>query len=135
LFKLQRFYIFGGTVIAERQRPQFFSMDINPEKETIRFYKFYFFGIDLPVTIEAWNKKEAMADMRRLATQIPQLQGKGVRAISVELPVLGVSEKRDRASGVLLVWVGLKKSNTGWMEKTKYEYELAQFNKKQNKAE
>jgi len=86
----------------------------------IRFYCFYFEGLEKPITIEAPNKLVAREKLRSLRASLPDPYKFGkVMGESVKTPVYGVTEKT--INGVPHVYVGLENSRSGWIDKKKYE--------------
>lgn len=89
------------------------------EKPSIRLYKYYFLGLPEPITISAYNKKEARSAMDRIWKQLPAAyQGSKIIGETVTLPVFGVTERKQGEKTV--VWVGKDYSPTGWMDKENY---------------
>jgi hypothetical protein len=94
------------------------------EKHIIRFYKYRFDSWDKPITIEAFNKKEAREKLLYIMQRVPALQNAKVIDESLSLPIFGRTYKKIKS--VVNVWVG-DMSSTGWMpldefEKLKLEY-------------
>jgi hypothetical protein len=104
-------------------------MEYPVEKHGIRFYNYYFYGVEKPLIIEANCKDDAREIMKSI---IPQLSDKyresKIIGESVIIPLRGVSEKVVK--GTKYIWVGLDKAQNGWMQEDKYRYELARSQKK-----
>jgi hypothetical protein len=96
-------------------------MDYPVEKRGIRFYNYYFYDVEQPLTIEAHNKQEAREIMQRISSQLsPKYRESKIVGETVVIPLKGVSEKVVK--GVKYIWVGLSKSPNGWL--TEYEYKV-----------
>lgn len=94
------------------------------EKPTIRIYKYYFLGLSEPILIQAYNKVEARATMKKVAPKLPQpYQESKVIGETVTVPVYGITERKD--GGKDYVWVGKEQSATCWMEKSEFEKKYA----------
>jgi len=104
-------------------------MDYPVEKHGIRFYNYYFFGIETPLTIEANNKEEAREIMKSI---LPKLSDKyresKIIGETIVIPLRGVSEKVVK--GTKYIWVGLDKTHNGWMEEKRFRYELERSKRK-----
>jgi hypothetical protein len=97
-------------------------MDYPVEKYGIRFYNYYFHGIEKPLSIEAHSKDEAREVMKSIMPQLSdKYRNSKVIGETVVIPLLGVSEKVVK--GVKYIWVGTDKSPNGWL--TEYEYKVA----------
>jgi hypothetical protein len=104
-------------------------MDYPVEKHGIRFYNYYFYGVDKPLIIEARCKDDAREIMKSL---IPQLSDKyresKIIGETITIPLRGVSDKVVK--GVRYVWVGEDKSRNGWLTELQYKEALARSNRK-----
>lgn len=99
-------------------------MKFSFEKPTIRLYRFYFLGISNPITIQAYNEKEARKTIDGIWVKLPKpYQASRIIGQTVSVPVFGVSKRQE--GDKTLVWVGKGFSKTGWMDmevfKKKYE--------------
>jgi hypothetical protein len=95
----------------------------------IKFYNYYFYGIDKPLIIEARNKDEARDTMERILPSLsPKYRLTKIIGETVVVPLLGVSEKMVK--GVKYIWVGLNKSRNGWLTEQQYQRELERSRKK-----
>ena len=83
----------------------------------IKFYKYKFFGIDKPIVIEAHNRVSARVALEKINLPVEYANSRIVGE-SVVVPLLGISEKT--INGKKHIWVGEKKSKTGWMEEGEY---------------
>lgn len=105
------------------------SIDYPVEKHGIRFYNYYFFGVEKPLTIEAYTKEEARDIMKSI---MPKLSDKyresKIIGETVVIPLRGVSEKVIK--GTKYIWVGLDKTQNGWMEEQRYRFELERSKRK-----
>lgn len=105
-------------------------MNYPVEKHGIRFYNYYFDGVEKPITIEAKNKTQARNIFRSIRDRLSdKYRGNKVVGETVVIPLKGVSDKIVK--GVRYVWVGLDKSPNGWL--TEYEYKVALERSKKNK--
>jgi hypothetical protein len=104
-------------------------MDYPVEKHGIRFYNYYFYGVEKPLTIEAICKEDARVIIENL---IPKLSDKyresKIIGETVTIPLRGVSEKNVK--GVKYIWVGTDKSRSGWLTENEYNRAIAMSNKK-----
>jgi predicted GTPase len=90
------------------------------EQPNLRLYKYYFLGLPEPITISAYNKKEARAAIDRIWRQLPPVyQASKIIGETVTLPVFGVTERKQGERTV--VWVGKEYSQTGWMDREQYK--------------
>lgn len=95
-------------------------MNFSFEKPTIRLYRFYFLGISTPITIQAYNEKEARASINKIWGNLsPQHQKSRIIGQTVTVPVFGVSKRKE--GDKTLVWVGKGFSKTGWMDEEDYK--------------
>jgi hypothetical protein len=86
--------------------------------DVVKFYCFYFQDIEKPVTIEAYNGKQAREGLLKVFEQLPETYvGKKVINQTVSHAVYGVSKKK--ISGIEYVWVG-HDSPSGWMPYQEY---------------
>jgi len=80
-------------------------MNFSFEKPTIRLYRFYFLGISTPITIQAYNEKEARATMDRIWGNLAKpYQSSRIIGQTVSVPIFGVSKRKE--GDKTLVWVG-----------------------------
>jgi hypothetical protein len=104
-------------------------MDYPVEKHGIRFYHYYFHGVEKPITIEATNKQEAREIMKDLITKLSdKYTNSKIVGETITIPLLGVSEKVIK--GVKYIWVG-SKSRNGWLPEDEYKRQLAMSKRKQ----
>ena len=105
-------------------------MDYPVEKHGIRFYNYYFFEIETPITIEARNKQEAREIMKSISDKLSdKYKESKIVGETIIIPLLGVSEKTIK--GVKYIWVGEQKSKSGWMQEGEYQRQLAASKRKQ----
>ena len=98
-------------------------MDYPVEKHGVRFYNYYFHGVEKPITIEANNKQEARELMKKIITQLSdKYRESKIVGETVTIPLLGVSEKTVK--GVKYIWVGMTKSKSGWLPESVYKRDL-----------
>jgi hypothetical protein len=95
-------------------------MSLQVEKHGIRFYNYYFFEVEQPLTIEARSKVEAREIINKL---MPKLSDKyresKIVGETIVIPLKGVSEKF--VNGVKYIWVGEDKSTSGWLNEDAYQ--------------
>ena len=85
----------------------------------MRFYSYYFYGLDTPVKIEALNKKQARMILENNFNSLPKpYRESKIVGESVCIPLIGISEKEE--GGFKYVWVGDANSRNGWMEESEY---------------
>lgn len=82
------------------------------EKNSLRFYKYKFYGFEKPLIIEAQNKLHARQMLTYFLEKNPQYQGVSVISESLSLPIFGETTKI--INGVEHVWVG-ELSYNNWM--------------------
>jgi len=105
-------------------------MDYPVEKQGIRFYNYYFYDIEKPIIIEAYNKYEARLIIQKILPNLsPKYKNSKIVGETVVIPLLGVSEKVVK--GVKYIWVGFNKSPNGWMNE--YEYKIGLERSKKGK--
>ena len=99
-------------------------MDYPVEKHGIRFYNYYFFEVEKPLTIEATCKEDAREIMKSITPKLSdKYRESKIIGETVVIPLRGVSEKVVK--GIKYIWVGLDKSQSGWLPEEQYKYELA----------
>lgn len=94
-------------------------MSLQVEKHGIRFYNYYFFEVEQPITIEAHSKVEAREIIDKI---LPNLSDKyresKIVGETIVIPLKGVSEKVVK--GIKYIWVGEDKSKNGWLNEDAY---------------
>lgn len=99
-------------------------MNYPVEKHGIRFYNYYFLGVEKPITIEARSKSEARDIMRGVIEKLSdKYRESKIVGETVVIPLKGVSEKEVK--GVKFVWVGEEKSRSGWLPFDEYKRQVA----------
>jgi predicted GTPase len=99
-------------------------MSLRIEKEGIRFYNYYFHGIEKPITIEARNKQEAREIAKTIMEKLPQkYKDSKIVGETIVIPLVGVSEKV--VNGVKHIWVGEQRANGGWLSEQAYKRAIA----------
>jgi hypothetical protein len=98
----------------------------------IRFYKYYFLGVDKPVIMEAEDRLTADQMMQKLKENTSvNLNAKNLIDIRVETPIVGISKRKRHNKDY--VWVGNEFTNDGWLLQTEYdEIEKLKNNNKNN---
>lgn len=85
-----------------------------------RFYKYFFWGQDKPIIMEAENKNDA-------DQMLVELQYKSQTSIDinklidvrVETPIVGISKRKRK--GNEYVWVGKEFTSDGWLLQDEYD--------------
>jgi len=98
----------------------------------IRFYKYYFLGVDKPVIMEAEDRLTADQMMQKLKENTSvNLNAKNLIDIRVETPIIGISKRKRHNKDY--VWVGNEFTSDGWLLQTEYdEIEKLKNNNKNN---
>ena len=74
------------------------------EKICLRFYKFTFWGLeDDPVTIEAFNKKQALEILNDYVSNHPMFLHRTILNMTIAIPIVGETTKT--VDGVELVYI------------------------------
>ena len=98
----------------------------------IRFYKYYFLGVDKPVIMEAEDRLTADQMMQKLKENTSvNLSAKNLIDIRVETPIIGISKRKRHNQDY--VWVGNEFTSDGWLLQS--EYDEIQKLKNNNKNE
>jgi hypothetical protein len=96
----------------------------------IRFYKYYFLGVDKPVIMEAEDRLTADQMMQKLKENTSvNLNAKNLIDIRVETPIVGISKRKRHNKDY--VWVGNEFTNDGWLLQTEYD-EIEKLKQQQN---
>ena len=86
----------------------------------IRFYKYYFLGVDKPVIMEAEDRLTADQMMQKLKENTSvNLSAKNLIDIRVETPIIGISKRKRHNKDY--VWVGNEFTSDGWLLQTEYD--------------
>jgi hypothetical protein len=86
----------------------------------IRFYKYYFKGIDKPVIMEAESKDVADRMMQQLKqSTTANISAKDLIDIRVETPISGISKRKRQNQD--FVWVGKEFTSDGWLLQSEYD--------------
>ncbi len=89
-------------------------MSFTFDKPCLRLYNYYFFGIEKPIVIQAYNKIEARQKIDKVKFKLPaEYHGRKVIGETVIIPSFGVTERTE--NGKVFLWVGREYSSTGWM--------------------
>lgn len=98
----------------------------------IRFYKYYFLGVDKPIIMEAEDRLTADQMMQKLKENTSvNLSAKNLIDIRVETPIIGISKRKRHNKDY--VWVGNELTSDGWLLQTEYdEIEKLKNNNKNN---
>ena len=84
------------------------------EKNTLRFYKFKFWGIEKQVTIEAFNGREARILLRDFILMNQVYQNVPIINLSIAIPIVGETTKM--VDNIEMVYVP-----NGWMPLWEFE--------------
>ena len=96
----------------------------------IRFYKYYFLGVDKPVIMEAENRTTADQMMQKLKENTSvNLSAKNLIDIRVETPIIGISKRKRHNQDY--VWVGNEFTSDGWLLQSEYD-EIQKLKQQQN---
>lgn len=105
-------------------------MEYPKQTNGIRFYKYYFHGIDSPITIEANNKDEARLILKSVVEKLPpKYQQSKVIGETIVIPLKCVSSKVVK--GVKYIWVGEENARGGWLSEEAYNRALNSRKQKQ----
>jgi hypothetical protein len=86
----------------------------------IRFYKYYFLGVDKPIIMEAEDRATADQMMQKLKEKTTaNLSAKNLIDIRVETPIIGISKRKRYNKDY--VWVGNEFTSDGWLLQTEYD--------------
>jgi peptide deformylase len=86
----------------------------------IRFYKYYFRGVDKPVIMEAETKAIADQMMQQLKENTSvNISAKDLIDVRVETPIVGISKRKRHNKEY--VWVGNEFTSDGWLLQSEYD--------------
>ena len=86
----------------------------------IRFYKYYFNGVDKPVIMEAEDRNTADRMMQQLKeTTNANISAKNLIDVRVETPIAGISKRKRNNQE--FVWVGKEFTSDGWLLQSEYD--------------
>ena len=95
-----------------------------------KFYKYYFRGLDKPLTMEAEDKRTADQMLVQLSLKSKvRMRTADLIDIRIETPLFGITTKTR--NGFVWFWVGKDKTSDGWLELE--EYDRIENMKKQQK--
>jgi hypothetical protein len=87
--------------------------------EKIKFYKYYFIGLEKPVIMEAESKDIADNMLQQLSQNSKtKIDMNLLEDVRIEVPILGVSKKKR--NGQDFIWVGKENTSDGWLEKEQF---------------
>jgi hypothetical protein len=87
---------------------------------TIRFYKYFFIGLEKPVIMEAENKMMADDMLYHLSEKSKtNIDMSLLEDVRVETPLFGISKRKRH--GKDFVWVGVDNTSDGWLEQKEYD--------------
>ncbi len=88
--------------------------------EKTKFYKYYFRGMEKPLTMEAEDKQTADQMLVQLSIKSKvRMKTADLIDVRIEMPLFGITTKKR--SGIDYVWVGKDKTSDGWLELEEYE--------------
>ena len=94
-----------------------------------KFYKYYFRGLEKPLTMEAEDKRTADQMLVQLSLKSKvRMKTADLIDIRIETPLFGITTKNR--NGIEWVWVGKDKTSDGWLELDEYE-RIEEMKKKQ----
>jgi hypothetical protein len=86
----------------------------------VRFYKYYFRGMEKPVIMETTDKATADNMLRQLSQKSnTQIDMRRLEDFKVETPLVGISVKKRK--GEDLVWVGKEFTSDGWLLQEEFD--------------
>lgn len=86
----------------------------------VRFYKYFFKGIDKPVIMETTDKATADNMLRQLSQKSNiNIDMRRLEDFKLETPLVGISVKKR--NGEDLVWVGKELTSDGWLLKDEFD--------------
>jgi hypothetical protein len=87
---------------------------------SIRFYKYYFRGMEKPVIMETTDKATADNMLNQLSQKSnTQIDMRRLEDFRVETPIVGISVKKR--NGEELVWVGKEFTSDGWLSQEEFD--------------
>lgn len=98
---------------------------------TTKFYKYYFRGLDKPLTMEAEDKRTADQMLVQLSIKSKvRMKTADLIDVRIETPLFGITTKTR--NNIEWVWVGKDKTSDGWIELEEYE-RIEQMKKQQQR--
>jgi hypothetical protein len=86
----------------------------------IKFYKFYFKGVEKPIIIESYSLNEAENMLSKLSEKSKTIIDKNlIEDIRIEMPIKGISKRKRH--GNEFIWVGTKTTTDGWMLESEFK--------------
>ena len=97
--------------------------------EPIKFYHFFFSGVEKPIIMEAKSRELADAMLEEFGSRIGNpIPYDRLQDIRVEVPVTGISTRIR--NGETYVWVGSDRSADGWMLEEEFKKRSNESRKK-----
>jgi hypothetical protein len=88
--------------------------------EKTKFYKYYFRGLDKPITMEAEDRNTADEMLVQLSIKSKvRMKTADLIDLRIETPLFGITTKMR--NNIEWVWVGKDKTSDGWIELEEYE--------------
>jgi hypothetical protein len=85
-----------------------------------KFYRYYFKGMEKPITMEAEDKATADKMLIQLSINSKvRMRTSDLIDIRIETPLFGITTKKR--NDIEYVWVGKEKTSDGWLELQEYE--------------
>jgi hypothetical protein len=84
----------------------------------IKFYKYYFSGIEKPIIMEAPSRFIADEMLFSLGERTSPVPMERLIDVRVESPVVGVS--KTKRFGKTYIWVGCQITDNGWLDEEKF---------------
>jgi hypothetical protein len=89
-------------------------------EDKIKFYKYYFRGVEKPVVMQAYNREEADSMLNLLPEKSGvEINMEFLEDVKIEMPITGIS-KLVRF-GKDYIWVGTDKTADGWMLESEFK--------------
>ena len=97
--------------------------------EPIKFYQFFFSGVEKPIIMEAKSRELADAMLEEFGSRIGNpIPYDRLQDIRIEMPVTGISTRTR--NGETYVWVGSDRSADGWMLEEEFKKRSNESRKK-----
>ena len=84
----------------------------------IKFYKYYFAGLEKPIIMEAPSRFVADDMLQAFGERTSPVPMERLIDVRVESPIVGVS--KTKRFGQIYIWVGCQITSNGWLEEDKF---------------
>lgn len=102
-------------------------MDLPKFYNGIKFYNYYFIGMDKPIIIEARDKVSARIALNNIVDKLPEeYRQQKPCGETVTVPIRGISTKKMKDK--TYIWVGEEKSANGWLEESELNERIKNYN-------